>query len=127
MSTSKATRVLKVIAWILGILLLGYVGIAVSAFRSYRAHSYTISSVPGGLSDDATVLRLAQSALRLHGTDPSSYTPGTYAGGVTVGHNTVNSNRVTTHWLSRSPNTPGLGVALEQHGSNVVCYVTRLK
>lgn len=127
MSTPKSTRILKVTAAILGIVLLVYLAAAVSAFWAFRTHTYRIPSAPGALSDDITALRLAQSALRLHGADPSAYNPGTYFGGVTVGHNTLDSNRVTTFWIPRSPSVSGLCVDLEQHGLDVVCYVGRAK
>ena len=107
--------------------LLSYVGILAWALWDFRTRTYTIHDVPNALTDDTTALKLSTSALRLHGADPSAYTAGTYWGGVTVGHNTLNPNRVTTHWLHRSPDTPGLGIALEQHGTDVVCYVTRSK
>jgi hypothetical protein len=120
-------RIVKVGAGILGVLLLGYLGIVASALWTFRTHTYTIPSAPGALWDDAAALHLADSALRLHGADPSAYTPGPYSSGVAVGHNTLNSNRVTTYWVPHSATAPGLCVDLEQHGPNVVCYITRSK
>lgn len=127
MSTKRITRSLKVVGCILAVLALAYVGIVASALWDFRVHTYTIHSVPGALTNDDSSLRLAQSALRLHGVDPSDYTAGNYYGGVTVGHNRLNANRVTTHWIPRSHDIPGIGVALEQHGSDVVCFVARSK
>jgi hypothetical protein len=112
---------------ILAVLVLGCVAIVVLALWEFRVHTYTIHSVPGALANNDTALRLAQSALKLHGLEPTNYTPGTYFGGVTVGRNTMDSNRVTTHWIPRSRDIPGFGVALEQHGSDVVCFVARSK
>jgi hypothetical protein len=126
-SSSKASRILKVGAVLAGIGLVGFAAAVASARWTFRVHTYTLASAPGGLSDETNVLRLAESALRLHGADPSAYEPGTFSGGAMVGRNTVDSNRVTTYWIPRLPKTPGLGVALEQHGTNVVCYVARSK
>jgi hypothetical protein len=120
-------RTLKIIAGIAGVFAVAYVGIVALILREFRAHTYTIHSFPGALTNDDTALHLAQSALRLHGVDPTNYTPSTYFGGVAVGHNTLNSNRVTTSWIARSPTAPGLCVDLEQHGSDVVCFVSRSK
>jgi len=127
MSSLKTGHLLKVSAGLSGILVLGFLTVVASAFWTSRMHTYELSSAPGALSDDTNALRLAESALRLHGADPSAYTAGTFFGGVTVGRNTSDSNRVTTYWISRPRHAPGFGVTLEQHGSNVVCYVTRSK
>jgi hypothetical protein len=127
MRTTRTTRILKFAASVLGFLLLGYVAFVAWALWDFRTHTYTIHGVPNALTDDAAAIRLSASVLRLHGADPAAFTAGTYWGGVTVGHNELHPNRVTTHWIHHAPGTPGLGVALEQHGSDVVCYVTRSK
>ncbi len=127
MSTIRTARILKIAAGVLVVLVLGYVTVIAWALWDFRKHTYTIHNVPNALIDDATALRLSASALRLHGADPTAYTPGTYWDGVTIGRNEFKPNRVTTYWIHRSPDTPGVVVTLEQHGLDVVCYVGRSK
>lgn len=127
MSTTRTARILKFVASILGVLLLGYIACIAKLLWDFRTHTYTIHGVPAALTDDATAMRLSESALRLHGADPAAFKPGTYWGGVTVGRNELDPNRVSTCWIHRNPERAGLSVALEQHGSDVVCYVTRTK
>ena len=103
---------MKVAGGILGILVLAYLALVTLALWEFRVHTYTTHSVPNALTNDDTALRLAQSALKLHGLEPTNYTPGTYFGGVTVGRNTLDSNRVSTHWIPRSRDISGFGVAL---------------
>lgn len=125
MRTTRITRMMKFAASVLGFLLFGYFAVVAWALWDFR--TYTIHGVPNALSDDAAAIRLSASALRLHGAAPAAFTAGTYWGGVTVGHNELHPNRVTMHWIQHAPGTLGLGVALEQHGSDVVCHVTRSK
>ncbi len=93
MSTTRTTRILKFVASILGVLLLGYIACIAKLLWDFRTHTYTIHGVPAALTDDATAMRLSESALRLHGADPAAFTPGTYWGGVTVVRNELDPNR----------------------------------
>lgn len=127
MRTTRTTRILKFTASVLGFFLLGYLAVVAWALWDFRTHTYTIHGVPNALSDNAAAIRLSASALRLHGADLVTFTAGTFWGGVTVGYNELHPNRATTHWIQHAPGTLRLGVALEQHGSDVVCYVTRSK
>lgn len=127
MSSLKTARLLKVGAGLAGILVLGFLAALASALWIFRVHTYELSSAPGALSDDTNALRLAEAALRLHGVDSSAYTPRPFFWGDTVARGTLSSNWVSTDWISRRPHARGFGVTLEQHGSNVVCYVTMLK
>ena len=121
------SRTLKLIAAICGVIFFGYLMLIGFALWEFRTHTYTIRNAPNAFTSDSETLQLSKTALRLHGADPQDFTPGTYWGDKTVGHNELNPNRKTTHWISHSPDTPSFGVALEQEGSNVVCYVTRSK
>lgn len=123
MIPSISTRALKLVGGLLGFLLLTYAMLLAWALWDSRQHTYTIPSFPGALASDDTALRLAQSALRLHGVDPADFTAGNYFEGVKVGRNALDTNRVSTRWISRSKGDSGFGVALEQHGSNVVCFI----
>ena len=125
MSNRKPMGVLKLIGGFLGLLLLTYAMLLAWALWDSRLHTYTIHSVSGALASDDTALRLARSALRLHGVDPADFTVGNYFEGVTVARNALDTNRVTTRWIPRSKDNPGFGVALEQHGSDVVCFIAR--
>ncbi len=127
MDTNRTARILRFVAGVLGVLVLGYLSVIALVLWEFRTHTYTIHDVPNAFTDDEATLQLSASVLLLHGVDPSSYTPGTFWGGATVGHNSLNPNRVTTCWISHTPGTHGLGVALEQNGHDVVCYVTRSK
>jgi len=118
-----STRILKLAACVLGVMVLGYITVIAWVLLEFRTHTYTIRDAPNAFTDDAAILKLSASALLLHGADPAAYFPGTYWGGVNVGHNENNPDRVTTNWIG----TPGFGIALEQQGPDVVCYVTRSK
>ena len=128
MSTTRTARILKFVAGIIAVLIVGYLGVIALAFLDFRERRVTLHTDGIAPLTEPQAIELSREALRRVGEDASLFEPATYDGTHFYARNTLTpyNGYVLWHALGAQPRYD-FSVQLEQVGSDVRCGVGRCK
>ena len=130
MSTTRTARILKFVAGILAVFIVGYLGVIALALWDFRERRVTLHTDGVAPLTESQAIELSREALKRVGEDASLFEPATYDHDHAhfYARNTLTpyNGYVLWHALGAQPRYD-FSVQLEQVGSDVRCGVGRCK
>jgi hypothetical protein len=128
MSTTRTARILKFIAGILALLVVGWLAVVAEAFWHFRERRVAFHFSSAEPLTEPEAIELSREALRRVGEDATLFDPATYDGTLIYARNTLTPYSGYVLWHQRGENALyEFSVQLEQVGNEVHCGVGRCK